>query len=252
MVPGHTHEDVDQLFSSLMTNLRHKRFLKADLNDVMKLLQSEVPTNAAKQADRANLPRVLTDLAPYMRDYTSWLAPWAPDLAGISFPHAFKIEEIPNSSGSIGCSWKMWGSMHGPWLGNAGSQDPIPLLGQQDVPGEPARLQPMPPAASTIRSITEMNDDPKKYVGDEDFKTFQALFTQGRQLDSFYKDFNLKHIADRVNENHPGRLATPLTPGNHLEYPPAATLVEKETQKMLQNTRVYYVTKVPRSRTLKT
>lgn len=74
---GHTHEDVDQLFSRLAVKIR-------DGN-------SESVEHLMERVGQAYTPTPLVEEARIVADFSSWVAPHIQVMTGITGPHSFKI-----------------------------------------------------------------------------------------------------------------------------------------------------------------
>ena len=117
---GHTHEDIDQMFSCVA-----RRLLKHDAV-TLKELKNEISQSYTPEIEVVELDSIF--------DVKTWMEPVQEDISGHIHHHQFKIER--NGQGRATLSYKKW-STSTEWLPKGGMEitDGIPA-------GEPAILQP--------------------------------------------------------------------------------------------------------------
>jgi len=78
---GHTHEDIDQLFSNMRIAMKYH-----DFDTLLDLLSKLLP-----KAYKSNRP-VVTKVHPNIFNWKVFLKPYLPNLSGHSKPHVFHLE----------------------------------------------------------------------------------------------------------------------------------------------------------------
>lgn len=109
---GHTHEDIDQLFSRVASYLKvHRAVTIPSLLDAFACSYSALPA----------IPCEITHLF----DVKSWLSPHMQELFNHSQPHCFRIKK--NASGVVTLHTKKWSSDDS-WSAPSHVNDVIPVL----------------------------------------------------------------------------------------------------------------------------
>ena len=120
LVVGHTHEDIDQMFSCVA-----RRLIKHDALTLKEL---------KKEIAESYTPEIDVKEVDCMFDVKTWMEPVQQEISGHIYHHQFKIER--NGEGRARLYYKKW-STSKEWLPNGGIQitNGIPV-------GEPVILQP--------------------------------------------------------------------------------------------------------------
>ncbi|XP_078657029.1 uncharacterized protein LOC144903082 [Branchiostoma floridae x Branchiostoma belcheri] len=129
LMVGHTHEDIDQLFSKIQSQL--KRWNATTMDALLEVIaQSYTPQPRASEIDNQQ-----------MYNIKDWLDTEMLYMEHHNYPHAFKIER---QNGEVTMEYKMWSSDK-EWLKpttKPGITHQIPLM---EVPsGQPGALEPIP------------------------------------------------------------------------------------------------------------
>ena len=116
---GHTHEDIDQMFSRISVALNN--------------VNTESVQDLCTKIPLAYTPAPVVEEAPVTANFRDWIQSHIVDIRGHSKPHTFKI-----TAGDDGCvlQWKCW-TRRKTWK----PEQPIPITNvnrlMEDVPGEP-------------------------------------------------------------------------------------------------------------------
>jgi hypothetical protein len=107
--PGHTHIDIDQMFSTLSIYMNtHSVY---SLDDLVECLDKAYKKDITKPSGG-----FITEVYNFM----GFFAPFVRDIAGISKPHVFLIRK--QADGSIGMKVKKWHSSAEGWLGDVNNE----------------------------------------------------------------------------------------------------------------------------------
>jgi len=197
LVVGHTHEDIDQMFSCVA-----RRLLKHDAV-TLKELKHEITLSYTPEIEVVELGS--------MFDVKTWMEPVQRDISGHIHHHQFKIER--NEQGRAVLWYKKW-STSTEWLPEGGIQitDGVPA-------GEPAILQP---------NISNLNLDRLK----ADLNKFRLKFDHSTS--KWWTDF-IKHQETRHDEAE--WLLTTLVPKRskqpHPHHRQTPSGVDDELRKLL-------------------
>lgn len=88
---GHTHEDIDQMFSRFSVAL-------CDSN-------TETPKHLAERLHVAYTPNPTLWEIPFVLNFKSWIEPTLVDMHGHSRPHVYKVVNV---GGNVRVFWKLW------------------------------------------------------------------------------------------------------------------------------------------------
>eukprot|EP00058_Branchiostoma_floridae_P012161 XP_002597649.1 hypothetical protein BRAFLDRAFT_77449 [Branchiostoma floridae] len=147
LMVGHTHEDIDQLFSKIQSQLRRKPATTVDM--LLKVIEESYTPK----------PKATTLTANSMYDIKEWLDQEMSDMDHHNLPHAFKVQK---ENGETCLSYKMWSSDK-TWslpTPKPGVSHQAPL---NSVPaGQPKLLKPMPyghqrKLSTTVRKLSEVS-----------------------------------------------------------------------------------------------
>lgn len=105
--PGHTHIDIDQMFSTFaIWLLSHSVFFISNLVDKLKTCYK---------------PHHGGTFLPHIYNWKGFFAPHMKDIKGLSAPHAFLIRLQPDNS--VGIKFKTWVTASTPWEGFSGHSE---------------------------------------------------------------------------------------------------------------------------------
>jgi hypothetical protein len=103
--PGHTHIDVDQMFSTLSLHMdTHSVEFITDLIDKLDLAYKKESTKLSGL------------FLPVVFDWISFFAPFLKDISGMNSAHVFLIRRL--STGEVGLKVKKWHSTEDSWVGS--------------------------------------------------------------------------------------------------------------------------------------
>ena len=168
--PGHTHVDIDQMFSTLSIYLKHSRV--------------EIPTEMpakVEQAYRKESTKPTSSFLPCVFNFVGFLAPFVKAISGLNSAHVFLIRKLP--TGNVGMKIKKWHSTSEPWMGSITSPDNWIELLSSKPPGFPAIVPPI--------QIEEMPsiDVIKKYnrwLSESNFEKWKAI-VEHHDVETQYK-----------------------------------------------------------------
>jgi hypothetical protein len=103
--PGHTHVEVDQMFSNLVIYILSN--LVQYITDLIGVLTKSNPTSETRPTG-AFLSTVF--------NWKGFLAPHSHDLTGLNKPHAFLLQHQPD--GTVRIKFKSWYSSTEQWTGD--------------------------------------------------------------------------------------------------------------------------------------
>lgn len=108
--PGHTHIDIDQMFSTLSIYFDTHSVLS--LTELVKCLSKAYHKENTKPSG---------SFLPVVYNFIGFLAPFVKDISGISTPHVFLLRKLPDET--IGMKVKKWHSTSSAWMGAADKPD---------------------------------------------------------------------------------------------------------------------------------
>lgn len=219
LVPGHTHEDIDQLFSVIMSLLKDEEFLAADLEIIIHLLQEH---KSVKSHQGRNYHQMKAhDLSSHMRDFEKWFEPVKASLEGFSDVHALKFEMLDETAV---CFYKTWSTMPGAW------KEPVPILSR--VPsGEPPVCTPHPFPVSKKVALDQFYKD--NWLSRVEYQSFARLWsTSNRGIPA--APFRLKAIAAHWRSDPTRQVLMQHPSMEDLEQVPSRFLLNPETESRLK------------------
>lgn len=124
---GHTHIDVDQMFSTFSMYL--------DKNSVEYITDI---AEALKSAYRKDETKPKGWFLPVVFNFVGFLAPFVSDLSGLNSAHVFLIRKL--SSGVVGMKVKKWHSTDDEWVGDTVAPDDWIVLMKSFPAGKPEEV----------------------------------------------------------------------------------------------------------------
>ena len=153
LMVGHTHEDIDQLFSRISTHLKKK-----SITTFPKLLQA-IPASF-QRADCVTTAERITNIF----DVRKWLLPHQHGMQYHSKPHAFKFTTSPEGKATL--QTKDWStSPH--WNQTTGS----PHILQSHPDAQPSLVE----KSFADISIHHLPDKLRPYIDQEDIEAWKSL-----------------------------------------------------------------------------
>lgn len=137
LMKGHTHEDIDQYFSTISTTAK-----RADIINISDLI-SIIKGSNKKQ-------NVVVKELDYLFDIKSWQAPHIEIIQGHSEPHLFKLEKV---DGRTVFTYKDWSTSE-EWKNVEYSKTATSLLKSMPT-GNPKRLKPKIPEDAEIARLLQ-------------------------------------------------------------------------------------------------
>ena len=129
--PGHTHIDIDQMFSTLAINLKSNNI--------------ETPYHLIDRVNHAYRKEATKPTAAFIPDvwnFIGFLAPFVRDIGGLNTAHVFLIRKLPD--GAVGMKCKKWHSTDDTWTGSLAAPDEWIQLLTSKPPGHPEVIAPEP------------------------------------------------------------------------------------------------------------
>lgn len=180
--PGHTHIDIDQMFSTLAIWLStHSAHYITDLITKLPLCYKSATT------------RPSGSVIPTVFNWKGFFAPHMKEMDGLSKPHAFLIRAQPD--GTVGIRFKKWVSDKSePWQGDSSLPNSWMNLMRSFPEGQPNRLWPLPLATTaTLASIRSMVN-----LSSTENAAWEAFFSTGNVAPPFLHPmenlFNMKQV----------------------------------------------------------
>ena len=129
--PGHTHIDIDQMFSTLSMFLdRHSVEFIADI------------LQAVNSAYKKENTKPKAAFLPVVFNFVGFLALFVHDLSGLNSAHVYLFHKLAN--GKVGMKVKQWHSTNSEWRGSVASPDEWITLMHQFPTGFPETIAPHP------------------------------------------------------------------------------------------------------------
>ena len=153
LLQGHTHIDIDQMFSTLAIYLdKNSCWSFGHLLDVI------------PNAYRSDTTRPVGRYIHKVFNWSGFFAPYLKEMSGHSSPHVFLFRRLPD--GNVGMKTKAFHGTSDPWLGSTQNPDDWMIVMHSFPQGFPVEMQPQ--------------DLPEGYVNDQTIAAFKTFFTESQ------------------------------------------------------------------------